>query len=76
MRFIFLIGGLSGFVIAGASSWWADCGAGRIFLDAACGCLTGALLFRWLWTVLIRGFRETLQQKQQAESAAEAKAKT
>jgi len=76
MRFIFLIGGLSGFVIAGASSWWADCGAGRIFLDAGCGCLTGALLFRWLWTVLIRGFRETLQQKQQAASAAEAKAKT
>ena len=76
MRFIFLVGGLTGFVLAGSSSWWADCGAGRIFLDAACGCLVGALLFRWLWTVLIQGFRETLAARQQAASAAEAKAKT
>jgi len=76
MRFIFLMGGMTGFVLAGGSSWWADCGAGRIFLDAACGCLVGALLFRWLWTVLVRGFRETLAAKQQAASAADAKAKT
>ena len=76
MRFIFLVGGVTGFVLAGASSWWADCGAGRVFLDAACGCLVGALLFRWLWTVLIQGFSETLTARQQAASAAEAKAKT
>ena len=76
MRFIFLVGGISGFVLAGVSSWWADCGAGRIFLDSACGCLAGALLFRWFWTVLVRGFRETLEARQKAAIAADAKAKT
>ena len=76
MRFIFLIGGLLGFVLAGVSSWWSDSGPGRVFLDAACGCLTGALLFRWFWTVLIRGFRETLVARQKAALATEAKAKT
>jgi len=76
MRFVFLVGGLTGFVLAGASSWWADCGAGRIFLDSSCGCLVGALLFRWLWTVLVQGFRETLSARHQAAAAASAKAKT
>ena len=76
MRVIFLVGGISGFVLAGVSSWLADCGAGRIFLDSACGCLAGALLFRWFWTVLVRGFRETLEARQKAAIAADAKAKT
>lgn len=76
MRFIFLVGGMFGFLVAGFSSWWADCSAGRIFLDSACGCLTGALLFRWFWSVLVQGFRETLEARQKAAVAADAKAKT
>lgn len=75
MRFIFLIGGLSGFVLAGSSSWLADCGPGRIFLDAACGCLVGALLFKWFWSILIQGFRETLVARQKAAATADTKAK-
>lgn len=76
MRYIFLIGGILGFALAGFSSWWADCGPDRIFLDASLGCLVGAMLFRWLWQVLLRGVRETLVAKQQAAAAAEAKHKT
>jgi len=70
MRFIFLSGGVLGFILAGAASWAADCGPGRIFFDAACGTLVGAVLFRWLWTVLLRGVRETFVARQQAALAA------
>lgn len=70
MRFIFLLGGMLGFAIAGAASWRADSGAGRIFFDAACGCLVGALLFRWFWTVLLGGLRETVHARHRAAQAA------
>lgn len=72
MRFIFLLGGMSGFAIAGAASWYADNGAKRIFFDAACGCLVGALLFRWFWTVVLAGLRETVHARHKAALAAQA----
>jgi uncharacterized membrane protein YccC len=72
MRFVFLLGGLSGFAITGAASWYSDSGAGRIFFDAACGCLVGALLFRWFWTVLLGGLRETVHARHKAAQAAQA----
>jgi hypothetical protein len=60
MKFIFLAGGLAGFLIAGSGSLWAGHQADRALFDAAVGCLVGALLFRWFWTVLVRGIRETI----------------
>lgn len=69
MRFIFLIGGLSGFALAAGASHFAGHGADRIFLDAAVGCLCGAVLFRWYWRILLRGFRETLIQRNAAAVA-------
>ena len=72
MRFIFLLGGLSGFAVAGGTSWYAQNGPNRIFLDAACGCLVGAFLFRWFWTVLLGGLRETVHARHKAALAAQA----
>jgi hypothetical protein len=72
MRFIFMLGGLIGFVLAGGSSWLADCGADRVLLDGVLGCLVGALLFRWFWSVLLTGVRETIALRHQAQVAAEA----
>lgn len=72
MRFIFLLGGTLGFLLAAATSWQADHAVDRILLDGALGCLAGALLFRWLWTVLLRGLRETLLTRQEAATAAAA----
>jgi hypothetical protein len=72
MKFVFLAGGLSGFVLAAAAGILADRAADRIFLDAALGCLAGALLFRWFWTVLVRGIRETILIRHAASSAAAA----
>ena len=60
MKFVFLSGGLAGFVTAGAGSLWAGHQSDRVLFDAAVGCLVGALLFRWFWTVLVRGIRETI----------------
>lgn len=76
MRFVFLLGGLLGFVLAGAASWWGDSTPGRIFFDASLGCLIGAVLFRWLWTVVLGGLRETFVARQQAAIAAEARNST
>jgi hypothetical protein len=72
MRFIFLFGGVLGFAVAAATSWLAERGPDRILLDAAVGCLAGALLFRWFWTVLLRGLRETILIRQKAAAAAAA----
>lgn len=72
MKFIFLLGGTTGFGVTAAASWYAGNSADRILLDAAVGCLAAALLFRWFWNVLVQGMRETIQQKQAAFAAATA----
>ena len=77
MRFIFLLGGTVGFILAAGTGWLSDRAPDRILLDGATGCLVGALLFRWLWTILLRGLRETLVARHVAATAAAAgKAKT
>jgi hypothetical protein len=60
MKFVFLSGGLLGFVTGLFTSWQLDHAADRVFLDASVGCLAGALLFRWFWTVLVGSIRETI----------------
>ena len=69
MKFVFLAGGVAGFVITSAASLWAGHQPDRIFLDGAVGCLVGALLFRWFWTVLVRGIRETILARAAAAAA-------
>ncbi len=69
MKFVFLAGGLAGFILAGAAGFLADRAPDRVLLDAALGCLAGALLFRWFWTVLVRGIRETILQRHAAATA-------
>ena len=64
MKFVFLSGGLAGFLIAGAGSLWAGHPSDRVFFDSAVGCLVGAIVFRWFWTVLVRGIRETILARQ------------
>jgi hypothetical protein len=70
MKFIFLAGGLAGFLCAALAGYLADRTWDRIFFDAAVGCLAGALLFRWFWTVLVRGIRETILSRHAAAMAA------
>jgi hypothetical protein len=76
MKFIFLLGGLTGFVTAIVAGWSADRAPDAILFDAMVGCLVGAVLFRWLWVVALRGMRETAVVRQQAaEAKPEAKKK-
>ncbi len=70
MKFIFLIGGILGFVLAATTGWLSERAPDRILLDSALGCIAGALLFRWFWTVLLRGLRETILIRQKAAAAA------
>lgn len=72
MKFVFLAGGLTGFLLGAATSWACDHAPDRVLLDAAVGCLGGALLFRWFWTVLVRGIRETILSRHEASRAAAA----
>lgn len=73
MKFIFLLGGFAGFALTGAIGWFSGHAPDRLLLDAAVGCLCGALLFRWFWTVLLRGLRETILQRHAATPAAKSK---
>jgi hypothetical protein len=76
MRFIFLSGGLTGFLTAAAAGWSSDRSSQSILLDAMLGAVVGALLFRWFWFVVLRGMRETFVARHRAaEQAAGAKTK-
>jgi hypothetical protein len=70
MKFIFLAGGAAGFLATGAASLWAGHQPERALFDGAVGCLAGALLFRWFWTVLVRGIRETILTRHAAAATA------
>ncbi len=70
MKFVFLFGGVSGFVLGLVTSWMLDHAPDRVFLDAAVGCLVGALLFRWFWKVVLTGLRDTVVARHRAQLAA------
>jgi len=72
MKFIFLLGGAAGFSLVAAAGYLADHEADRVLFDAAVGCLAGALLFRWFWTVVVRAIRETVLHRRQQAAAAPA----
>ena len=74
MKFVFLFGGALGFAIGVGASYTSDRSPDRILLDGAVGCLAGALLFRWGWSVLLRGIQETYFERQKAAAAAAASA--
>ena len=74
MKFIFLIGGLAGFLLTTAAGLMADRSVNNFILDAAIGCLMGALLFRWFWSVMITSVQQTVEIKAEAEAAATAAA--
>lgn len=79
MKFVFLTGGFAGFALGAGTAYWAGRGPDRVLLDGAVGCLAGGMLFRWFWTVLVRGIRETIVSRHAAvtaeAAAAEAKSK-
>jgi hypothetical protein len=66
MKFVFLCGGTVGFLAAATAGLSAGRSPNRVLFDAAIGCLVGALFFRWFWSVLLRGFRETYIARQRA----------
>lgn len=69
MKFIFIAGGFAGFLLAAVSSYWVGHQPDEILLAGALGCLVGALLFRWFWTVLVGGIRETILTRHAAATA-------
>ena len=66
MKFVFLSGGLLGFLVGLLTSWLLDHSADRVLLDGAVGCLAGALLFRWFWTIVLAGLRDTVVARYRA----------
>ena len=66
MKFVFLAGGCAGFIAGAGASLWVGHEPDRVFFDGAAGCLAGALLFRWFWSVLVRGIQETVIARQAA----------
>lgn len=75
MKFVFLAGGFAGFLAAATTGWSSDHSAQRVLLDAAVGCLVGGYLFRWFWTVLVGGIRDTILNRHAAALAAAAAVK-
>ncbi len=69
MKFVFLVGGTGGFLTAAATDYFSDRTPDRILLDGAVGCLVGAFLLKWFWSVLLRGVHETYVARHQAAQA-------
>lgn len=74
MQFVFLAGGFAGFAITTLTGFLAGREADFVLRDAAIGCLAGAFLFRWFWSVLIKAIDETLKAKRIADAEASAAA--
>ena len=74
MKSLFLAGGFAGFLLSAVAGLAAGRAPDLILRDAAIGCLVGALLVRWFWLVLLRGFRETLAVRRRAADEAAAAA--
>jgi hypothetical protein len=74
VKFVFLIGGLLGFTATLVTSWLLDHAHDRVFFDASVGCLVGAILFRWFWTIVLAGLRDTVVARYQASLSAPAPA--
>lgn len=65
MKALFLAGGFAGFALCSLAGLLAGRAPDLILRDAAVGCLAGALLVRWFWRVLLRGFQDTLTLRRQ-----------
>jgi hypothetical protein len=72
MKSLFLAGGFAGFALCSVTGFLAGRAPDLILRDAAIGCFVGALLVRWFWGVLLRGFQETLVAHRRAAEAAAA----
>ncbi|MBI3886699.1 MAG: hypothetical protein HY302_13355 [Opitutae bacterium] len=74
MKFVFLAGGFAGFLLTAIAGYLADRSVNNIILDAAIGCLVGAVLFRWFWSVALNSMQETVELKARADAATAAAA--
>jgi len=70
MRFVFLLGGLTGFLLTTLAGWWADRAPDALLLDAAVAAVAGGLLFRWLWSFALGALRETRVERLRAAAPA------
>jgi hypothetical protein len=75
MRFVFIASGFVGFTLVALAGFSADRAADLILRDAAIGCVAGALIGRWFWTVVQNAVAQTAAERRKAaEAAAEAEA--
>jgi len=74
MKFVFLAGGFAGFLLTLLTGFLAGRAPDLVLRDAAFGCLAGALLFRWFWSVFVKALTEAVALKRAAAEAAAAAA--
>jgi len=74
MKFIFLAGGFAGFFLTMLTGFIAGRAPDLVLRDSAFGCLAGALLFRWFWSVFVKALTEAVAIRRAAAEAAAAAA--
>ena len=72
MKAVFLAGGFAGFALAAIAGFTAGRSIDLVLRDAALGCLAGALLFRWFWSVLVKSLSDTVHLRRASAVAAAA----
>ncbi|MDX2111963.1 MAG: hypothetical protein SFY80_17175 [Verrucomicrobiota bacterium] len=73
MKYAFLFGGFTGFSLTLLVSWASGRTAEKAFVDAAIACLLSAYVFRWMWSIVISSFRQTLNERKAMHAALVAK---
>lgn len=70
MQFVFLLGGFVGFVLTAGTGFLVGRNPSLVLRDSMIGCLIGAMLFRWFWSVVTKALAETVAAKRAAALAA------
>jgi hypothetical protein len=74
MKFIFLAGGFAGFLLTTTTGLLSGREPDLVLRDGAMGCLAGALLLRWFWSIFVKVLTEAVNAKRAAAAAAAAEA--
>jgi hypothetical protein len=68
MKAFVVLGGFLGFSLVTGAGFFVGRDPAKVLLEGSIGCVIGAVLFRWLYGVLVRNVQRSIQQRRQAHA--------
>ena len=70
MKFAITLGGFLGFALVTGAGFFVHRDPAAVLLEGSIGSVIGALLFRWLFGLFMRGVQTSIVQRRHAHAAA------